>query len=78
MTVVDTNVVAYLWLPGDFTAAAERLLVEDSDWAVPLPVAVGVLEHSGQSRQAPHALAGARRRHRGRRGITVAGPRVLG
>ena len=36
MIVVDTNVVAYLWLPGDFTAAAERLLAEDGDWAVPL------------------------------------------
>lgn len=36
MIVVDTNVVAYLWLPGDFTAAAERLLAEDDDWAVPL------------------------------------------
>ena len=36
MTVVDTNVVAYLWLPGDFTAAAERLLVDDAEWAVPL------------------------------------------
>ncbi len=36
MIVVDTNVIAYLWLPGDFTAAAERLLAEDADWAVPL------------------------------------------
>lgn len=36
MIVVDTNVIAYLWLPGDSTAAAERLLAEDADWAVPL------------------------------------------
>ena len=36
MTVVDTNVVAYLWLPGALTAAAERLLAEDADWAVPV------------------------------------------
>ncbi len=36
MTVVDTNVVAYLWLPGDFTTAAERLLADDAEWAVPL------------------------------------------
>ena len=36
MTVVDTNVVAYLWLPGDFTMAAERLFADDAEWAVPL------------------------------------------
>lgn len=36
MTVVDTNVVAYLWLPGEFTAAAESLLAADAEWAVPL------------------------------------------
>ena len=36
MIVVDTNVTAYLWLPGDLTGAAERLLSEDADWAVPL------------------------------------------
>ena len=36
MIVVDTNVTAYLWLPGDLTAAAERLLSEDAEWAVPL------------------------------------------
>jgi predicted nucleic acid-binding protein len=34
--VVDTNVVAYLWLPGPFTAAAESVLAADADWAVPL------------------------------------------
>ena len=36
MIVVDTNVTAYLWLPGDLTAAAEQLLSEEPDWAVPL------------------------------------------
>lgn len=35
MIVVDTNVTAYLWLPGDLTAAAEKALSDDSDWAVP-------------------------------------------
>lgn len=34
--VVDTNVVAYLWLPGALTAAAERVLSTDAEWAVPL------------------------------------------
>ena len=36
MIVVDSNVVAYLYLPGDFTAAAEKLLQREPAWAVPL------------------------------------------
>lgn len=36
MIVVDTNVTAYLWLPGDLTPAAENTLRGDSEWAVPL------------------------------------------
>ena len=36
MIVVDTNVIAYLWLPGDRTRQAESLLKEDSDWNAPL------------------------------------------
>jgi predicted nucleic acid-binding protein len=34
--VVDTNVLAYLWLPGDMTPAAEQVLVHDVEWAAPL------------------------------------------
>ena len=35
MIVVDTNVVTYLWLPGDMTPAAEQVLRLDAEWAVP-------------------------------------------
>jgi predicted nucleic acid-binding protein len=36
MIVVDSNVLAYLYLPGDFTVAAEALLTNDSEWTSPL------------------------------------------
>lgn len=35
MIVVDTNVVAYLYLESEFTAGAEAQLRIDPDWAVP-------------------------------------------
>lgn len=36
MIVVDTNVLAYLYLPTDFTQQAEALLEQDSEWAAPV------------------------------------------
>jgi predicted nucleic acid-binding protein len=36
LLVVDTNILAYLYLPGDFTAAAEDLLRTQPDWAAPV------------------------------------------
>lgn len=36
MIVVDSNVLAYLYLPGEFTEAAETLLGKDPEWAAPV------------------------------------------
>lgn len=36
MIAVDTNVIAYLFLPGEFTAKAEDWLRLDRDWAAPM------------------------------------------
>lgn len=36
MIVVDTNVVAYLLLPGDLSTRADALYASDPDWAVPI------------------------------------------
>ncbi len=35
MIVVDINVIAYLLIPGRYTASAEALLESDSLWVVP-------------------------------------------
>ncbi|HEY9192678.1 MAG TPA: type II toxin-antitoxin system VapC family toxin [Methyloversatilis sp.] len=36
MIVVDSNVLAYLYLPCEHTAAAEALLEHDPDWVAPI------------------------------------------
>lgn len=36
MIVVDTNVLAYLYLPTEFTPLAERLLEREPDWIAPV------------------------------------------
>jgi predicted nucleic acid-binding protein len=33
--VVETNILAYLYLPGEFSAAAESLLEREPEWAAP-------------------------------------------
>lgn len=35
MIIVDTNVLAYLYLPGEYTEAAEALLDRQPEWAAP-------------------------------------------
>ncbi len=36
MIVVDTNILAYLYLPGEYTALAGELLETSDAWAVPI------------------------------------------
>lgn len=36
MIVADTNLLVYLYLPGEHTEAAERVVRTDAQWAVPL------------------------------------------
>ncbi len=36
MIVVDSNVLAYLYLPCEYTDAAESLLESESEWAAPI------------------------------------------
>lgn len=35
MIVVDTNILAYLWIPGELSDLVERVLSKDSEWLVP-------------------------------------------
>ena len=36
MIVVDTNIIAYLFLEGEFSSYAEKLLLKDAQWAAPI------------------------------------------
>lgn len=36
MIVVDTNLIAYCWLPGQYTELAQRVRLKDPDWHAPL------------------------------------------
>jgi len=35
MIVVDTNLCAYLWIPGEFTDLAEHAILKDPEWVAP-------------------------------------------
>jgi len=82
--VVDTNVVAYLWLPGDMTAAAEQLLRQDAEWAVPLlwrsefrSILTGAVRHHTLSLHRATTLAAAAEDHLRDREFAVDSGRVL-
>ena len=36
MIVVDTNILAYLYLPGEHTKQTEKALIKDSEWVAPV------------------------------------------
>ena len=84
MIVVDTNVLAYLWLPGERTKAAERLLKKDSDWNAPMlwrsefrNVLAGCLRRGDVSLEtALQIVEGAEGQMRGRE-FSVPSPQVL-
>ncbi len=35
MIVVDVNIIAYFWIPGELTELAEKALQKDPDWVAP-------------------------------------------
>ena len=36
MIIVDTNIIAYLYLEGEYSNLAGKLLLADPDWAAPI------------------------------------------
>jgi len=67
MIVVDVNVLAYLWIPGEMTASAERALARDPHWVSSIlwrsefrNILAGYLRRGGLNRAAAdRCLSGA-------------------
>lgn len=63
MIVVDSNVLAYLYLPGEYTSVAEALLEHDPNWAAPVlwrsefrNILAGYLRRGSLTFQQAHSL----------------------
>jgi predicted nucleic acid-binding protein len=82
--VVDTNVIAYLWLPGPNASVAEHMLRRDPEWCAPLlwrsefrSVLTGLVRRKDLSiDSAVRTAAGAEHQLRGRE-YAVPSERVL-
>ena len=74
MIAVDVNVIAYLWLPGEYTGLAERALERDAHWVAPFlwrsefrSILAGYLRRGAMDRAAAtRCLQGAERQLDGR------------
>ena len=84
MIVVDTNVIAYLWIPGQFTASAEALVSRDPEWAAPLlwrsefrSVLAGILRRREMNLDTANRIAERAEGHLRGREFTVGSAEVL-
>lgn len=84
MIVVDTNILAYLHLPGDLTPFAERLLVSEPIWCVPVlwrsefaNILAGYIRREHLDFEAAISVAEAAERRIGGREYRVPLPRVM-
>lgn len=84
MIVVDTNVIAYLWIPGEHGRLAEEVARKDPEWCAPLlwrSELRNVLATSVRTKRMDLAralsIAGAAEEHLAGRELSVPSARVL-
>ena len=84
MIVVDTNIIAYLWIPGEHTKAAEKLLSKDSEWVAPLlwrselrNILAGCIRRKLVTLEAAHNIMEAAEEHMHAREYTVSSSHVF-